>query len=222
MKKLWMVLSSVTILIVTGCSTTKVEKHEVREKTVYNDQNTLRQFISQWPVASRFAAEDMVEKYGLPDSVSNDSIVWEETGYFKRSIVYRDGVTHNFPSPHQDVLQQFVGYRIPAGKVEELWKFDGSITVDRTRGEISSRCNREEMNVLALNLADNIIQNRMKVPRAREVYEASAKSFMKGDPTTNYMAGLNFSEYLNAGDPDHSIMERDPGSIQAQEARPGE
>jgi hypothetical protein len=42
------------------------------------------------------------------------------TGLWKRTIVYRDEVPHNFPKPHTDVLEQFVDYKVPVGK------FDGT------------------------------------------------------------------------------------------------
>jgi hypothetical protein len=216
------ILSSATLIFLglSACSTRHPHRpEEPRPKlNVYNDQSTLRNAIKDWPASSRFAAESMMEKYGLPESVSHTTIVWEDTGYFKRSIVYRDGVTHNFPTPHEDVLQQFVGYRVPDDKVKDLWKFDGSIIVDRTRGEISSRCNREEMNTLALNLADGIIQNKMSVLRARDLYEQAALAYMNGQRVPTSMVGLSFSEYLNAGDPDKAVTTR-RSLRQAQEAK---
>ncbi len=224
--KNWMLLLTTLLLFgISACSTRQSHRPEeprpkmaVNKLTVYNDQSTLREAIKEWPASSRFAAESMMEKYGLPETVTIDTIVWEDTGYFKRSIVYRDGVTHNFPTPHEDVLQQFVGYRVPDDKVNDLWKFDGSIMVDRTRGEMSSRCNREEMNTLALNLADGIIQNKMSVLRARDLYEQAALAYMNGERVPTSMVGLSFSEYLNAGDPDRPVTTRQ-SLRQAQEAK---
>ncbi len=208
-------------LCLTGCAHKGSSGHkDESRKTVYNDQDTLRRYVSGWPVTSRFAVDDLMDKYGLPKLVTKEAITWRDSGYFKRSVVYREGITHNFPTPHEDVLQQFVGYRIPEDKVDDLWRFNGSLIVDRTRGEISSRCNREEMNVLALNLADNIIQNRMSVARAREIYRRDAMDFMNGNisSASSLTSGLQFSEYLNSGDPDLTESDR---TIQAEEEGPG-
>ena len=42
-------------------------------------------------------------------------------------------------------------------EVLDLARFDGSVIVERTRGEIGARCDKEEMNYLALNLAHDIV-----------------------------------------------------------------
>ncbi|MEX2153654.1 MAG: hypothetical protein WD825_09970 [Gemmatimonadaceae bacterium] len=56
---------------------------------------------------------------------------------------------HSFPKPHTDLLEQFIDYRVPVDKYDELAAYDGSVIVERTKGEISARCDKEAMNFLA-------------------------------------------------------------------------
>src|SRR5665647_3088692 len=81
--------------------------------------------ISNWPEASKKAANSMIKKYGLPHDYTDMSLIWHESGPFKRFMVYREEVPHNFPLPHTDVLQQWVNYKVPLSKVDDLWQFDG-------------------------------------------------------------------------------------------------
>jgi len=45
--------------------------------------------------------------------------------------------------PHKDVLEQFVNRNVPVEKFKELAQYDGSVIVERTKGEISARCDKE-------------------------------------------------------------------------------
>ena len=63
---------------------------------------------------------------------------------------------HNFPKPHTDLLEQFVDYRVPVARVSDVTAYDGSVVVERTKGEVSARCDMEEMNYLALNLMHDV------------------------------------------------------------------
>lgn len=40
--------------------------------------------------------------------------------------------------------------------MSELVRFDGSVIIDRTAGEVAARCDMEAMNILTLNLVHDI------------------------------------------------------------------
>jgi len=44
-----------------------------------------------------------------------------------------------------------------ATELKHLAKYDGTVASDRTRGELGARCDKEVANVLALNLAHEVI-----------------------------------------------------------------
>ena len=91
-----------------------------------------------------------------------------------------DEVVHNFPTPHTDYLTQYVDYRVPPGVSSELARFDGSVLVDRTAGEMGARCDMEAMNILTLNLAHDIITGRCSVEEARAFYAETAAAYAMG------------------------------------------
>jgi hypothetical protein len=134
--------------------------------------------IRDWPDTPRHVATQMIERYGEPDVVTSDQAIWHRTGPWKRTIVYRDEVPHRFPKPHTDVLEQAIDYRVPLGRFDDLAAFDGSVIPERTKGEISARCDKEEMNFLALNLANEVATGRRSVEDARQTYTEQAMAAM--------------------------------------------
>jgi hypothetical protein len=155
------------------------------------DQETVDLVLNTWGDIPQKAARRMVERYGLPNEATPSRMIWFDNGPWKRTIVYRDEVPHNFPKPHTDVLEQFVDYRAPVDKFSDLARFDGSVIVERTKGEVSARCDMEEMNFLALNLAHEIATGERTVDDAREFYAETATAFMMGNPSP-YTNGLQF------------------------------
>ena len=158
--------------------------------------------IPAWPAKSQEVAKKMIAKYGQPNEVTASMLVWDSNGPWKRTIVYRDPIPHNFPVPHPDMLEQFVDYRVPVEKYSDLAAYDGSVIAERTKGEMSARCDKEEMNMLALNLAHDISTGKRSVQEAREFYAATAMAFMKGQKSP-YTQGLLFKAARGStADPD--------------------
>lgn len=125
--------------------------------------------IQSWPVESRTAAEAIIAKYGMPKEFTSTMLVWEKTGPWKKTVVMKDAVDHQFPVAHKDVLKQVVDYKVPADKADEIAQFDGSVLIDRTKGEVAVRCDKEENNFIAMNLVDEIVQGKKNVKQAREM-----------------------------------------------------
>ena len=121
-------------------------------------------------------------------------------------IAYSEEVQHNFPSPHRDVLEQYIPYRVPVEKCDELAAFDGSVLVDRTKGEMSARCQGEGGNLLALNLANDIVRGTATVEGARKTYAEAMKAAKQGKPP-EIMQRLMFEVSRDyTGDPDSAII----------------
>ena len=125
-----------------------------------------KDLIKTWPDPSRRAAANMIGEYGQPHEVTDTMLVWHAVAPWKRVVVWRDAVPHDFPRPHADVLEQAIDYRVPAEKLADLARFEGSILVDRTRGELAARSQSEEMNRLALNLAHDLLRGKRTVEDA--------------------------------------------------------
>jgi hypothetical protein len=169
------------------------------------DRGSMERMMSGWAPAAREAATFMMNKYGPPAEMTPSMAVWNQTGPWKRTIVYREAVQHNFPMPHPDVMEQFIDYRAPTDKYDELAMYDGSVIVERTKGEMSARCDKEGANFLALNLANEIATGRRTAEDARRMYGEQIKA-MKAGQMTPYTSGLMFTPPPSGNDPDRPIM----------------
>jgi hypothetical protein len=124
------------------------------------------QNLKDWPVERQVLAAHLVTRYGPPQEITARSLTWTDNGPWKRTILYKDGDLHRFPLPHRDVLWQTVNYKVPLNKVVALMTYDGSILVDRTRGELTAHCDSEEANTLILNIANTIVTGENTVEQA--------------------------------------------------------
>ena len=167
-----------------------------------------------WPKPSRKAAKDMEQKYGAPAGVTPSQLIWENKGPWKEIVLSKEEVPHDFPKPHTDVLLQSIDYKVPPDKFDELAEYDGSIIVERTKGTMAARCDKEEMNFLALNLAHEIITGNKTVQQARDAYAETMKQVMAGQKP-DYTKQLAFQPQQQAGDKDVAVLPQQPG-----EARP--
>jgi hypothetical protein len=147
--------------------------------------------INTWASVPQKVARRMIEKYGPPNEAIPSRLIWYQNGPWKRTILYRDEVPHNFPKPHTDVLEQYINYRVPPEKFDELAAFDGSVVADRTKGEVMARCDMEEMNFLSLNLMHDIVTGKHTVEEARQFYAEMAVAFMMNRPAP-YTERLQF------------------------------
>jgi hypothetical protein len=146
------------------------------------DRESVEQILGKWPKVSKQAAETTMKKYGPPHEASRSRLIWHNNGPWKRTVIYAEEVEHHFPTPHHDVLEQYIPYKVPVEKFDDLAAFDGSVIVDRTKGEMSARCEGEEANFLALNLANDIVQGKKDVDTARRVYGEAMKQRQAGNP----------------------------------------
>jgi hypothetical protein len=213
-------------LLVTACSHDKKDKKERQSETaaIYSmpvTQEGLTQNTETWPESSKAAITSLNAKYGLPSAVTEDMVVWTSSAPFKRSVVMKDEVNHQFPIQHSDVLLQTVDYRVPLDKVVALSKFDGSLLIDRTKGELSARNDKEEMNILALNLADKIVRGELTVEQARREYSKNAEAFAAGT-SGQMLTSLNFQSQGSTSDPDTMMQSQTEGKSRLRKTRESE
>jgi hypothetical protein len=158
------------------------------------DATIVENILEGWGEIPKKVARRTIERYGFPNEATPSRLIWFENGPWKRTILYRDEVPHNFPKPHTDVLEQFVDYRVPVDKFNDIAKYDGSVVVERTKGEVSARCDMEEMNYLALNLMHENATGNQSVDEARRTYAETATAFMMGR-SSPYTDGLQFESH---------------------------
>ena len=156
------------------------------------DEAGVRSMLQSWPEASRKAGMDMMQKYGVPDGITPTMLTWQNNGPWKWTRLFKEEVPHNFPMPHPDVLEQAIDYLVPTDKFDDLARYDGSVIAERTKGQLSARCDKEGANFLAINLANDVATDRRSVEEARAYYAQAMQSFMQTNQMDPYMTGIRF------------------------------
>lgn len=169
-------------------------------------EHSLDQVLEGWDDDPADVARTVIDKYGEPDELTPKRLIWYDNGPWKRSVMRPDGADHEFPDHHVDYLEQVIDYRVPPDRADEVISFDGSVTIRRTRGELSAECHGEPSNFLALNLTHDILSGDKTVEEARDVYsEIFARKEMGDQP--DYITDLRFE--LPEGDqtdPDQTTL----------------
>ena len=138
--------------------------------------------LNAWGTEPRASAQRLMEQYGEPDEISKSMLIWRDTpDGWKRTELSDEPTLHKFPAEHNDFLKQVIDYKVPIGMFSTLAAFDGSIGADRTRGEMSARCGGTSMNLVAINLAHDIITGRRSVDLARREYTRVYKAYQDGE-----------------------------------------
>jgi predicted outer membrane protein len=182
-------------------------------KTTMNEEN--KTDFSDWPARPRLAIQEMMSKYGDPVETSSEAVIWHNEGPYKRIMVTKQEIPHDFPMPHMDFLEHTVSYNVPTDKVDDLVAFDASMTVNKTAGEMSARCDLEGHNVLTLNIARDIINGTRSVEQARTFFGQNVADDFGGKHPA-YVEKLQFTPPTeNVLFPDKPVM---PGSAMREVA----
>lgn len=144
------------------------------------DQADAAALIQEWPEAQKKVAEQMLSKYGPPNEATPTRMTWHRNGPWKRTEITSDAVVHKWPTVHTDFLTQTIDYRVPPPLISAIAEFDGSIIVDRTRGEVSARCDSEAANVLGLNMVHELTTGKRDVAGARHTSEQNTVAYNLG------------------------------------------
>jgi hypothetical protein len=140
----------------------------------------VERITGDWPAAQKNIAGQMIEKYGPPNEATPTKLFWYCNGPWKRTELSRDAVVHNWPTVHSDFLTQTIDYRVPPEMFHLIARFDGSIICDRTRGEVSARCDTESANVLGMNMVHEIVTGKRTVEEARKISQESTVAYNLG------------------------------------------
>lgn len=215
MKKKVFAFALITIIVlglVSSCSNDAAKDNKIGSDsttTLKSDNSEAMPDISGWPKASQMAAKMMMDKYGKPNESTAHMLVWYNNGPWKRTTIFSEESKHIFPVDHTDVMEQVIDYKVPPNKCSDLVTYDGSVTIKRTDGELSAKCDKEAANFLALNLANDIITEKKTVEEARNFYATTIKEFVLQNKMSPYMESLQFG-VANGGTNDidkHGVSE---------------
>jgi len=147
--------------------------------------------VERWPSRSRTAARVTMARYGMPDEVGEDALVWRSNGPWKRTTVHRRAWLRYAFGAEPDCVENTVAYEVPARSLEDLARFDGRVSADPARAELSSRAGSESVNYLILNLADEIVNGKRTVAEAK-AFRARILRLADSGKASPYLAGLLF------------------------------
>jgi hypothetical protein len=162
-----------------------------------------RNVIGDWPAPQKNVAEQMLNIYGPPNELTPTQLFWYRNGPWKRTVLVSDSVVHHWPAPHTDFLTQYIDYRVPPEMAGKIAEFDGSILVDRTRGEVAARCDSEAANVLGINMVHEIVTGKRTVAEARHTSEQNTVAYSLGR-NAPYAERILFEPQTGTPDPDQS------------------
>jgi hypothetical protein len=175
--------------------------------------------LKGWPEASQTAVREMLKKYGMPDEATEHTLVWHNNGPWKCTKVFDRESRHLFPIEHTDVLEQTIDYKVPLNKYNDLALYDGSVFIKRTDGELSVRCDRECVNFLSINLANDIAIGKMSVGEARTFYANAVKDFILLGKVSPYMQSFQFTTRGKTTDADRPAVNEDEQKAISAKAR---
>jgi hypothetical protein len=144
------------------------------------DPAEVERIIDGWPDAQKNVAQQMLAKSGPPSEATPTKLFWYRNGPWKRTVLTSDVVAHNWPAPHSDFLTQVIDYRVPPDMFAAIAQFDGSILLERTRGEVAARCDSEAANVLGMNMVHEIVTGKRSVEEAREISTQNTVAYNMG------------------------------------------
>jgi hypothetical protein len=136
--------------------------------------------LKDGPAPQKNIAKQMIAKYGFPNEATSTKLFWYRNGPWKRTELSSDIVVHNWPTLHTDFLTQVIDYRVPPDMFHLVAQFDGSILLDRTKGEMAARCDTESANVLGMNMVHEIVTGKRTVADARETAVESTVAYNLG------------------------------------------
>lgn len=141
---------------------------------------------AQWPEASRIAAAGLIDKYGPPDAFAAEALAWKDKYPWKRIVLWKgpdEGAADN--------LEETVAYAGPPEIMTGLIGFGGRVFVADGGAALSARSSDEQINFLALNLADDIVRGARTPAQARAFYDRTLDLSSAGKKS-RYMQRLLF------------------------------
>ena len=178
-------------LAVGGCASMEGLETSKGSMGDASDRRFLAQdVVDNWSNVSAMAARRLIEEYGVPDEVHANRLVWNQNGPWKRTVVREVKPPYTEPGD-LGVVEQTINYSMTPGQADAVSAFDPQVTFNARSSELSALSDREELNYLRLNLADDIVRRGVSVNQAHETF-ANIVSLEQSGKSSPYMAGLGF------------------------------
>ena len=138
--------------------------------------------LAGWPESTRRLGAQLMTKYGPPAEATARQVTWVGNGQWARTTLYKEGPQQNFAAPHRNVLEQAVFYKVPVDKLVPLAQFNRSLVPHLARGELVTSADSEELNFLAINVADDVVKGERTPEEARIYFAQLVRAKMIKEP----------------------------------------
>lgn len=180
------------LMSAAGCVSSAEPKAGARALDAESRRILAENVSAGWSEKPRLAARLLIARYGPPDVVGSSRLVWHGNGPWKRTTV------RDLPRPYADhageelgVVEQTVAYNMFTEQAPVLAEFSPLLTADAAAMELTCRADREEINFLRLNLANDILLRVITPPDARAAY-ARILELEGAGKTSPYLLELRF------------------------------
>ena len=229
MRKINLGVALILAMGISGCAMTKKSPSEKQQQKSAEAQNTTVSEKNQvvqsegkdpkatnqaaaltagWPEASATAAREIVTKYGQPDETTAEMLIWKSNvAPFKAIKVHKTVYSHKFPLLHQNALEHVVDYKVPTDRVDNVLQYNEAIIIDKNKGQMSSFAESEPMNILALNLAKEVIDGNLSADSARVKFGKETLDYMNGNRTA-YTSVLSFGGQFETPDQGETVTNK--------------
>jgi hypothetical protein len=141
---------------------------------------------AQWTPSAQRAARVMIERYGPPQEASSFELRWNGPLPWKRIVIQDEP---------QAPLEQVVEYDVPANKLAALDRFPHGLRVYPAEGALGARSDREDRNLLSLNLAVEIASGKTTPEDANRFFVRTLRLHEAGK-SSPYMERLLFKRRI--------------------------
>lgn len=152
-----------------------------KDEVAGKQPKSVKEVLIYWPKTSRKLASSMISKYGQPSRISREALEWDNNGPWLKTIVFRESSwIDERRLVKGNILQQTARRAVKPESVDALADFDTRVVVDREQGTLTSTSPSEELNFLALNLADDVAQGKKTPEQATALYYRTADLSVSG------------------------------------------
>ncbi len=100
-----------------------------------------------------------------------------------------------------------VDYKVPTDRVDNVLQYNEAIIIDKNKGQMSSFAESEAMNILALNLAKDVIDGKLSAESARVKFGKETLDYMNGNRTA-YTSVLSFGGQFQTPDQGETVTNK--------------
>jgi hypothetical protein len=164
---------------------------------------TTDEIMKEWSVTPRITAQQIRSKYGEPSEGSMQMLAWENKEPWKRIEVRNEEVEHKFPKKHTECATFTLEHSFSPDKLKDLSELNGSILVDKTKGQIHVRAKDEQTAITEINIANNVAQGMLSLEEAKQLAAQEIQKVEQALPS-QYSQKLMFSPKKSA-DPGEAV-----------------